>query len=132
MATVNTIFDSTASPQTGIGDGFGAWYKVRGKGGTSRTGQVADTETISILITGSLNSAVVKAVIAHDLTESPIRQAYASNPKDDGTTTAVTYSATGAYNLELPSNVYFTLEISGSGSPLPALRVTAVGEIEAA
>ena len=126
----NYVFNSAASPQTGVGDGLGAWYLVRGKTGTARTGQVADTETINVVITGTMSGVTIKPVIAHDMT-SPLVYANAQNPKDDGTVTDVSFTTTGSFNLVLPSGCYFTLNISGSGSPLPAVNVMVRGEVEA-
>lgn len=125
---VFTLFDGST---TGIADGLSAWHQVKFKNQGAQFGPVADTETVSFVLSGSFNSATVKVAIAHEMA-SPLVYSSGQNPQDAGTMVDVSFTAAGAFNVELPSGAFFALEISGSGSPVPAIVATAMGEIQTA
>lgn len=130
------IFDPTVSPQVGgvsvgIGDGEGVWLRVKDARSVSKDFFDVVDELIHFVLTGAPSGTTIKLRTANELT-SPMVAANAQNPQDAGTMVDVAMTTTGTFNVSLPSGIYFTLIISGSGSPLPAWVATARGQIVAA
>ncbi len=125
-----TLLDSTASPQTGVGDGDSRIIQV-GPHDTNRGGAAGlFTVVFSADYTGG--AATLTPNLCLNPTESPQRWVAFSKLKDDGTDAAITRTADFNLSLDLPAQSQFKWTISGSGSPLPAIVMTARGVIRAA
>ena len=130
------IFDPTVSPQVGgvsvgIGDGEGAWLRVKDARSVSKDRFDITEELIHFVLTGAPSGTTIKIRTANELT-SPMVAANAQNSQDAGTMVDISITTNGSFNVALPNGIYFTLIISGSGSPLPAVVATARGQIESA
>lgn len=126
--TVINIFDPTASPQTGIGDGVGAILQIVPKATGAGRGVDVTHELVSLEMRGTWSGVTATVKICNVL-DSPQNWL---QPFDANGAAVGSFTADCQTNIELPSGCYFTVDISGSGSPLPSLTVRAAGEIQAA
>ena len=129
-----TIYDSTVSPQiggdsVGIGDGAGAWLRVKDAVTQGPNEFNIVDEILHMVLTGTPSGTTIKVLTANELT-SPMVYATVQTPQDAGTMVDMSMTTAGAFTMVLPKGVYFTLIISASGSPLPAWKATVRGEIE--
>lgn len=130
-----TIFDAASSPQVGgvsvgAGDGIGAWLRVKEARTLGPNEFNVEEETLHFVITGSLNGATIKIVTANEVT-SPMVYGVSLQTTDAGTMAQTSTTIGGSFIAKLPKGVVFSAEISGSGSPIPAVVMSVSGEIEA-
>ncbi len=120
-ARTNVIFAAQA------GDGIGAILK------TTQPREHTQTVEVVIEVRGTWSSVTVKPQnsLAYGLA-SPSVFTNVQKLKEDGTLVDVVITADTVIALEIPSDVHFTLDVSGSGSPIPNLDAWAHGDIEAA
>ena len=116
-----TPMNFNASPQTGIGDGGGTAYQAWGA-------KDKGSSVITVQAAGAWNSATLKFELCLDDTVSPLVWTAAQGKKDDGTMTDVSLTADGTCEISVRQGVWVRPILSGSDSPLPALKVDFYGD----
>jgi len=124
MPAVKTPLDFNASPQTGVGDGAGTAYQVWSKD-KNFNGRV------TVQAAGTWSGVTLKFEICLDGSVSPRvwSTAQALDPSA-GTLTDAAMTADGTIQLEVQEGAWIRPIISGTGSPLPALKVDLLGEFD--
>lgn len=93
---------------------------------TNIPGFDSTTYKVQIEVSGTMNGATVQ-VVSSVTDQSPL--ALVNTKGADGSTVG-TFTETGTFLVELISGAYFAVVVSGSGSPVPDITVTARGPIE--
>ena len=131
MASINTIFsilDPAASPQTGVGDGDSGIVRV----GPKREDRIGGPDSLyEVLFSADFagGAATLTPQLCADPAESPRRWIAISKLQDDGTDAAITRAADFHLVLSFPAGVLIKWVVSGSGSPIPNIKMTARGII---
>ena len=105
---------SRAYSDSFTGDGSGNIYKVNEPTGN------ANIEPVGFVMTGTWNSATITLHLCTNTGTSPLT--FAAVPD-------AAYTADTGDKWDIPTNCYFKLVASGSGSPIPALSATVRGDI---
>lgn len=129
IITKLTILDPSASPQTGVGDGDSMITRV-GPIDTNRGG-AEDLYKVTYSADWTGGVGTLTPSFCNDPGESPRRWVDISKLQDDGTDAALTRTDDFNLVLNLPAGSLVKWTVSGSGSPLPNISMTARGVIRA-
>ncbi len=121
-----TLLSPSASPQTGIGDGDSGIVLV-GPRPDSIGGDPPDLIQIAFYGDYSGGAATLTPYVCIDRSESPRRWIESKQVKDDGTEVSITRTADFYIVLQFPAGTLVKWTVSGSGSPLPSIILTARG-----
>ena len=127
ISTLLTILDPSASPQTGVGDGDSGIIRV-GPRTTNRTGA---TDPVTVQFSASITggSATLTPKLCNDPDESPRTWIEIKKLKDDGTYTSTAQTASFIMSLAIMPESLVKWTVSGTGSPIPSITMTARGVI---
>lgn len=127
ISTLLTILDPSASPQTGVGDGDSGIIRVGPI--DSNRGGAEDLYQVMISADWTGGDATVTPYLSNAPSESPRRWVAIKKLQDDGTDVALTRTDDFNLVLNLPTGTLVKWTVTGSGSPLPNISMTARGVI---
>jgi len=121
-----TLLSPTASPQTGVGDGDSGIVLI-GPRPDSFGGDPIDLIPITFYGDYSGGAATLTPYVCADPSESPRRWTEVKHIKDDGTEVSLARTADFYMMLQFPAGALVKWTVSGAGSPLPSIILTARG-----
>jgi hypothetical protein len=128
---MTTSFKTLTLYAAQIADGASTMLKTVTREDGSSTG--GRSELVVITVSGTWSAVTVTPQISLDYgTSSPATWVAVKVVATDGTLSDVAMTASGAFELQIPTGVHFRLNVSGSASPLPSLNALAHGDIETA
>ena len=122
-----TLFNPGASPQTGVANSASAVGKTIARTDDSQQG--GRSELVLIQVAGTWGSGTINPQITLNYGVSPEEWTNVQHVANDGTLADVAITADAVIQLEIPSGVYFRLNLTGATTP--SLTARARGDIEA-
>ena len=122
------LFNPTASPQTGVADGASIACKTIAR--TDGAQQGGRSELVVVQVTGTWGGGTINPQITLDYGTSPEVWTNVQAIASAGTLADVAITADAVLQLEIPSGVYFRLNLTGATGA--SLTARARGDIESA
>jgi len=123
-----TLLNATASPQTGVANGASAAAKTVARSDGAQQG--GRSELVLIQVNGTWGSGTINPQVTLNYGTSPEVWTNVQIVANDGTLADVAITADAAIELEIPSGVWFRLNLTGATGP--SLTARARGDIESA